>query len=292
MGLTDPRISFGIHQITSYSRTDGTPYGTLLVIGNANMNFSSALEELYGGSNRFPWAAENKTTTAEFSCDVKSLPDFLFTLFMGGTATTTNSSATGTVSTLVNVKGTTAFSATIGVATVTVTTAGDVKSGQYLVVAASATTVDIYALSSVEFQRGTVEDYVNDSLKITSSALTITMGGTTAVTGFGITLTGGSGTIGMTTGDSFKFTLDKAHGGLSDIVLGASGSTFPEHGQIVVAEKRSNGAIFEMDLYRCIGSGFPIPMSEKTFTISQMKIALLYDSARNGVIKIHTQAPA
>ncbi len=63
-GLSAPRILYGVHSISPYSRTDGTPYGILKVIGSANLALTSALEQLYAGSNKFAWAAENKTVNA------------------------------------------------------------------------------------------------------------------------------------------------------------------------------------------------------------------------------------
>ena len=264
------------------------PYGTLLVVGGGNLGLSFEQEDLYGGSQRFPWATENKTASAEFSATVKQLPDFMFELFLGATVTTTAASATGTVTALANVNGTTATSATIGVASVGLESGetDEIKTGKYIIKVASSTTVDVYALSSVEFDRGTDIDFQNDDLKITDAALTITTAGVVSVPSLGVELTGGSGTIGMTIGDTATFELTKPHAGKSSIEIGKSAATFPEHGEYMVAEKRSTGDLFEIDAYKAVGSGFPIPLTEKAFAIQEMTVKLLYDSAKNGVAKI------
>ncbi len=289
MSLADPRIVFGIHQITPYARATGLPYGTLLVVGGGTLNFGIEREDLFGGSQSFPWASERKNSTAEFSASVKSLPDFLFELFLGATVTTVAASATGTVSTLTNVYGT--LIAAVGLASVSLLagSTAELKTGKYIIKAASATTVDVYALNSVDFDRGTDLDFVNDALKITTSALTVISGGDVTIPYLGIKITGGAGTIGMTTGDTATFEVTKPHGGKSSIVIGQSASTFPEHGEYIVAEKRSTGEVFEIDVYRAVGSGFPLPLAEKAFSIQELTVKLLYDSAKNAVAKFTAQ---
>ena len=76
------RINYGIHSICPFRIDDGLPYGILKVIGGGTMTLSSEFEELFGGSNRFAWAVEAKTISTEWTANVKSMPDFLFELFL------------------------------------------------------------------------------------------------------------------------------------------------------------------------------------------------------------------
>ena len=112
MSLSAPRIIFGIHSLTPYDRSTRLPYGILKVIGSSNIGLSSSVEELYGGSQRFSWAAEGKTFKAEIAAKVKALPGFLFTQFLGGTSVDSGVSATGSASTAANFKGSSIVAAT------------------------------------------------------------------------------------------------------------------------------------------------------------------------------------
>lgn len=287
MPLSEPRIIFGIHQITPYQRASGLPYGTLLVIGGGTLGFSLEQEELTGGSQRFPWAVENKTATSEFTASVKSLPNFLFELFLGATVTTTAAASGGTIDALVALAGTIIDGT--GIASVAISDAAEIKTGKYIIRAVGPTTVDVYAYNSADFDRGTDLDFENDDLKITASALTISTAGTVVIPNLGVEITGGAGTIGMTTDDTASFTVTKPHGGRAVIEIGKSAAVFPEHGEYMVAEKRSTGEIFEVDAHKAVGSGFPLPLAEKAFAIQEMSVKLLYDSTLNKVATITAQ---
>jgi hypothetical protein len=74
MGLSNPRIVFGIHSVTPYSRSTGLPYGILKVLNSANLSLEADNEKLYAGSNPFPWASEPKVVNTEFAMKVKASP--------------------------------------------------------------------------------------------------------------------------------------------------------------------------------------------------------------------------
>lgn len=293
MSLSNPRIVFGIHSISPYSRTDKLPYGILKVIGAANLSLQAAVEQLYGGSNKFAWAAESKTISSEISCKVKAYPGFLFQLFLGGTVTDNAAETGGSVTTLTNFKGTTAKSATIGVASVSVKSGSeaDVKFGKYIVKVASATTVDVYAFSDVDFARGTDLTYQSDLLKITASALTIATGADVDIPNTGLKLTGGSGTIAMTVGDTASFSARPINTSSSDIIIGNDITALPAFGAILLAQKRATAEMFEIEAFNAIGSGMPIPLDEFAFSISEFKMTCLYDSTANAVFNIRAVVP-
>lgn len=286
MSLTDPRIIYGIHSICPYSRADGLPYGILKVLGGGSLNLTAESEDLFGGSNKFAWASEAKTISSEFSVTVKSMPDFLFELFLGAEVATTAASATGTCGALTAKKG--SLIAATALASVSLTTgqAANLKAGIYLVKAVSATTVDVYGLSDIDFSRGTDLEFINDSLKITSSPLTITSAGVTAIPNLGVELTGGAGTIAMVAGDTAVFALAAPHGGISEITIGKSSTSFPEHGQVVLSQKRATGDLFEIEIYKAVGQGFPIALEETVFAVPELTAKVLYDSTKDKLATI------
>lgn len=285
------RINYGIHSICPFRISDGLPYGILKVLGGGTLTLASEFEELFGGSNKFAWAVEAKTISSEWTASVKSMPDFLFELFLGASVSTVAASASGTVGALESVKGT--LISTTGLASVAALSGSeaDLKDGVYIVKAVSATTVDVYALTDIEFKRlgTTALDFENEALKVTASPLTITTGGDVTIPKLGVKLVGGSGTIGMTVGDTARFHVNSAHAGVSTIDIGSSSTIFPEHRQLCLGQKRANGDVFEMEIYKVVGSGMPIPFEEQTFAIPELSMKIVQDSAVDKVATIRAK---
>ena len=291
------RVNYGIHIICPFRISDGRPYGALKVLGGGTMNMSSEFEELFGGSSSFSWEVQAKTISADWTATVKSMPNFLFELFLGASVTETAASAAGTVgdfSNVLNSASAPVFDAVTGIATASAKAGGtsDLKDGIYVVVAVTATTVDIYALSDIEFQKlGAANDlsYLNDELKINATPLVIAMGAAVEILGLGVELTGGSGTIAMEIGDTARFSVRSAHNGYSVIEIGKGSTEFPEHRQLCLSQKRSNGDTFELELHRVVGSGFGIPFEEQSFAIPELNMKLIKDPCLDKVATIRAK---
>lgn len=294
MALSDPRIIYGVHSITPYSRTDGLPYGILKVIGSANLALNSDLEQLFAGSNKFAWAAENKTVSAELTAKVKAYPGFLFSLFLGATVTDAGVDSAGTVTALTNVKGTSLQHATTGIASIAVKAAqkANLKFGKYLLKVLTSTTVGLYLLSDIDITRGTDVVYTDDTLLVTLTIATITSAGTIAMDNVGLELTGGSGTIGMTVGDTASFSVLPPSTQSSAIVVGKATDTFPAFGALLLSQKRATGEMFEIDAHNCVGGGLPISMEENAFSQPELKMTCLYDSSLDRVFSIRHIKPS
>lgn len=286
MALTANKSAFGIHSIAAYNPDTFVPYGIIKVLGTMTMNFQGETIPLNGGSQLFPWAIENGAITTEGSFVSREVPDWVFEAFQGSAATTNAAESGGAATTIANIGGTSVVAAT-GIASVGVKSGSeaDVKSGMYVVKAASATTVDVYHLSDVDFLRGTDLAFVDDTLKITSSALTIAT--TTAVTipSCGLELTGGAGTIGMTTGDTAWFDARSINTGSADVTVGSSGQTIPDVGLYCAGQKKGNGELFILDIMRAKVAGFPFNFNEKAWMESEINFQAFYDSTRNGVYR-------
>lgn len=293
MSLSAPRIVFGIHSISPYSRADHLPYGILKVIGSASLSLQAAVEQLYGGSSRFAWAAESKTIATEMTCKVKAYPGFLFQLWLGATVTDNAAEASASASTLTNFKGSSVKSATTGIASVSVLAGSeaDVKFGKFVLKATDATHVDVYLASDLDIDRGTDGVYQSDLLKITASPLAIATTTDVNIPSFGLKLTGGSGTIALVAGDTATFSSRPINSGSSDIAVGKDPTSIPAFGSILLAQKRATAEMFEIEAYNCIGSGLPIPMDEFAFSVTELKVTCLYDSVQNRVFDIRTVVP-
>lgn len=287
MGLSDPRSFYGVHSFSPYKRSDGTFYGIVKCIGKSSLSLSGDTVELRGGSNRFAWAVEDGAINAELSIMPRSYEDFLFEVFLGKAPTAVTADTAGTVSTLTNKKGTSAVAAT-GMTTATVKSGSkaDLKFTKYVVVVASATTVHVYAGSDVDFARGTDLDFVNDLLKITNSALTITQATAVEIPNTGVELTGGAGTIGMTVGDTATFEVKPNSTKSMSVTIGGLNDVFPEFGALIVAQRRGNQEMMELDVFRCKGIGLPLGFEEKKWSEAELKAKCFYDSTRSGVFSV------
>lgn len=294
MTMRDPRIIYGIHQITPYSRTTGLPYGTAKVLANSSIAFAGSLKEQFGGSARFPFAVEESTISTDIKIAVKSLENWMFEIFLGKAPThTVTPDVDGVISTLTNKKGTSIVSATVGIVGVTLKTASSaqLKFGKYVVKATGAAAVDVYCLTDADFARGTDKAYQDNLLKITASPLTITTGTAVEIPDFGLELTGGSGTIALVTDDTATFEIVPPFTESLDVVIGGVSDTFPEFGLIMVAQARGNGELFEVDAYRVKAVGLPIGLAEKAFGESEINAKAFYDSVANGVCKVRWFKP-
>lgn len=293
MALSDPRIVFGVHSVTPYDRTTGEFYGTVRVLGGSSVSLSGELIKLNGGSLKYPWAVEDGLITAEMTLKVKEYPDFLFELFLGKAPTATGVDSAGSVSTPVEKVGTTSIGA-VGVTSIGVipsTGAANLKFGKYFIKVASASTIDVYASSDIDFAHGTDESFDDDALLV-EAGLTITAGGNTDAASLGLRFVGGAGPIAMTIGDIATFEVKPPSTKSMEVVVGATSDVFPEFGAIVYAKRRGNGEMFELDLFRCKGVGLPLGLEENAFSEAEIKVEAFYDSAQNGVMKIRHISPS
>lgn len=296
MALSNPRIFFGVSSFTAYNRDSGLPYGTSLVLANSSFSLSGELVSLTGGSNRYNWAVEESNITAELSITFRQYEDWMMELFLGKAPTAGTPSATGTVGAIANKKGTSVVNASTGIASVAAISGSeaDLKFTKYVVKAASATTVDIYAYSNTDFGRGTDKVFENDELKITTSPITVPDSGATVdFTGYGIEITGGSGTVAFTAGDTAVFEVLPADEKSVSAVFGGSTDSFPEFGAVIMGQKRGNGGgeMVEIDVYRCKAVGLPMNFAEKAFSEAEITAQAYYDSEQGGVFKLRHVTP-
>lgn len=284
-GQTTPVQLYGVHSVTPYSRVDGTFYGMIRCLESASISLAAQQNKLYAGSNKYPWASETGQITSEMSLKFAEYPDFLYTVFLGKAPTPTAAETSGNIVALVNVKGTSVQAAT-GLASVTVLTASkaNLKFGKYVVVAKDATHIDIYLATDVDITRGTADTFADDTLKSTAGTnLAIATTVALDVATLGITVTGGASATAFVAGDTAVFYVRPVNSVSSVVRVGGSSDVFPEFGAIVVAQHRSSDEMFEIEAFRCKGSGMPFPFDMFAWAKSDVKVDLLYDSAKNGV---------
>lgn len=297
MSLSNPRILFGVHSFTAYDRSSGLPYGTALVVGNSSFALNGELASLNGGSNKYPWAVEETTINAELSVTVKQYEDWMMQLFLGKKPTAGTPSATGSVSALSPKKGS-LINAVTGIASIQkkVGSEADLKFGKYVVKVSdkSLDQVHVYALSNIDFARGTDKNFEDDLLRITNTPLTITNGGSIEIPGFGLELVGGSG-VDLATlsndGDTATFEVLPPDSKSISAIFGGSSDVFPEFGAIVVGQQRGNGEMVELDIFRLKAVGLPMGFQEKAFSEAEITAQAFYDADKNGVFSLRHVNP-
>ncbi len=287
--LSDPRTIFGIHSFTAVNRSNAVPYGTMKVLKSSSLSFGGSLVPLKGGSAKYPWAVEEGPVSSQLSLKTSAYPDFLFQLFGGATPTENGADASGSVTTLTNKYGTSVVNATTGIASVGIISGSetDLKFGKYVVVVISATTVQLYASSDVDFGGGTAKNFNSDSLDLSSANFTIaTSSAVTNITGFGIKLIGGSGTIAMTIGDTATFEVRPKNSANMVVTIGNVASIFPEFQAILYAKKKGTGELMEIDCPRVKGEGIPLGLDEDKWSEADIKCTVLFDPALDYVARI------
>ena len=295
MALSDPRIIFGVHSVSPYSRTTGEFYGILRVLGGSSISLSGELIKLNGGSNKYPWAIEDGLITAEMSLKVKEYPSFLFELFLGKAPTdVTTPDTDGTVSAVTDKFGTTVVDASTGLASVIViptTGAADLKFGKYVLKATSDDDLNIYVSTNANFARGTDENYDDDLLLVGTVAIGDS-GATTDVASLGLRFTAGSGTTAFTIGHTATFEVQPPLTKSMSVSIGSNSDVFPEFGAILMAKQRGNLELFEIDAHRCKGVGLPLGLEENAFSEAEIKVECFYDSTLDRVLSIRHCSPS
>lgn len=288
MSRTAARHVFGIHSFSPYSRVDGMPYGLVNVLDSGSLSLTGELIELFGGSNKYSWAAEDGQVTAEMSLKFGEMPNFFFELFLGKAPTATTAETSGNVTTLTNKNGTSVVNATTGIASVAVLTASkaNLKFGKYVVKALSSTTFKVYVSTDIDLNRGTDVAVDDDSNSVTSAAQTVTSGADTDIASLGLKFVGGSGSIALTTGDTATFEVRPVNARAMTVQIGAAADVRPEFGAILMAQKRGSDALFEVDAYKCKADGMPIGFESFAWAKPEVKAKLSYDSAKDAVFGV------
>lgn len=290
MGLSNRKTVFGVHSVAPYNPTTGKPIGDIAkVVGNLSVNLTGELIQLNGGSLPYPWQIENGIISTETSLLLREYPKFVYESFLGASVTENAAEASGATHDLANKSGSSVVDATTGIASVSVKSGSeaDVKTMQLVIEAASATTVNIFALGDVDFNNGTDLEYVDDTLKINSSPITVPgSGGTVDIPNTGLEITGGSGTVAFTSGDTATVGSRAINTESQTIKVGDSSFQLTDVGLICYAQKAGDNAIFEIDIFRAKGAGAPISFAEKAFSEAEIPLQAFYDSARDGVFQI------
>ncbi len=291
MARSNPRAVFGVHGVTPYNRTTGLPYGELRVLKGSSLSLAGELQDLMGGSSKYPWASEEGAITAEMTLNCGELPNFMFELFLGIAPTDNAAETTGNVSTAANKNGSTVIDPTNGISSVSVLSgsSANLKFGKYVIKAISTTTFNLYYLSGIDLGRGTDGTILTDDMCV-GSAIGFTAS-VASVPAFGLQFNQ-IGTPVFTVGATAEFAVRPVNSKSTTARIGGiTGQTFPEFGALVYAQKRGNQEMLELDVFRCKGAGMPLPFEMGAFAAFEVKVKCLYDETKDGLLDMRHVVP-
>jgi hypothetical protein len=202
----------GVHNIALVNFTTKAAAAILKVVDSANIDLGEVIAKMKGGDSNFPYSAAIVDANDTVTIPVKEFPDGFMSLMYHGTQTSGTTEATGNISTISNVTGTSIVAATGILATATATVGGTLKEGTYLLKAAAAATLNIYGYSDFD---DLVESNDETGL-VNATAYTVATGAAVVLAEIGITCTGGASATAFTPGDTAILIIRKINLGYID----------------------------------------------------------------------------
>lgn len=279
MVLNLPRTQAGLHSATFINKTSGIPYGILKVLASYTPALTRESSDLFGGSNPNAIDSIDGNIDNSLTIVVKEFKNFLYELAGYTVEKDVTGETNGATANFTDSIGTSIVDATTGIASVAIDTANEasVKDGRYYVIAVSATTVDIYLTTDIQADRGTDISFLTDDLKIKAAQTIPGTSGTLDINDLGLTFTGGSGTVAMTTGDVAYFDVRSKNEGRNIYTLG-NNPTPIEFELWLYSQRKSNQEFFADHYPRVKFNTVPTSMTTNEWVESEIACKVMYDS--------------
>jgi hypothetical protein len=292
-GLTYPTGLFGLWSLTLKDRVTMLPQAFFKAIGEFSFPNEADMVDFVAGGDKFIRASEPGHFKSDGVFMVKEFLPKTYQYLGGATSAQGVAEPTGAVTALAAGQGTSIIAAT-GLASVALTpgSTADLKFGNYTIVATSASSVDVYCDTDIDFggvfTGGAVASFQNDSLKITTTPETISSGTTTPIAGFGIGLVGGASATAFTIGDTATFSVRPANVTNSTTTIGDRNTFLKSfHMTAYAALKSITGEItcIDMPIVQPAGIG-ALGLKEYSWVSSSAKIKILRSDTLNYQAKI------
>lgn len=267
----------GVHCLTIVDIATKEPVSILKVVDTANIDLGETVAVLKGGDSNHPYSAAVVDANHTVSIPVKEFPDSFVELLYRATQTPGAAEAAGNISTPANVTGTSIVSATTGItATITATSGSTLKEGTYIIKAASATTLNIYGYTS--YDDLTMSN--DESGLVNATPYTITTGTAANITEIGITVTGGSGTIGFTENDTAIVVVRRINSGILDTPIGDKKNN-DYYKAYLYFTPTPEGDMDYIELYRVMPSRGAHSAAVRDYHSQEMTLTVTKDPANN-----------
>lgn len=280
--MANVRGFWGAKYFIPYNRTTFKPYGVFQVMQEVALERSIEQVELLGGDAAGAWDSEAGQPENSITGTFREFPNFAFEMLEGATITSTAADSAGFVSAILNKKNDTVVDATTGIASIALKVGeeGALIAGRVILVAATTTTVDIYASGLL----GSGNAFSDDTALIVAGVTIPGTGATVDVDDIGITITGGSGSIAMVAGDTAYFESRPINSGGSEIIEVGGSATIQEFGAWLVYPKKSDGQINYVDFFRIKAAGMPFGATSKEWSEWELAGKPIVDNDQGGDI--------
>lgn len=279
---------FGAKAIIAYNRKTLKPLGIYRAITTMEFTREQEAVTLEAGHHNGPHAVEAGAVANGITGTIMEFPNFSFTELDNATQEDiTGEDTSGVTENLANKNGTSAFDATTGIASVSVITNSEslLPFGRIVLVVASVTTVDVYLLGDT----ASGEIPVTNELTLLAAGVAIPgTGGTIDIPAFGLTLTGGSGSIGMTVDDTAVFDSRPANSLTTKITM-ADNSDIKLVGMVFVWPKSAEGRQTIVDFPKVSISGMSFNGNTRAFAETEFSGIPLIDVDSNNELYTKTQ---
>lgn len=283
-----PKYFFGAKALVFYDRSSFVPVGIFRVLSTAE--FTSEVEKLplVGGHRNGPWAIEAGEPTYGLTATLMEFPDFAFTELDNATKTvTTGEDLTGFVGVIANKSGTSVSDATTGIASVAAIAGSEAKLPLGRVVIAGtavAGEVDIYLAGDVA--TGSIP-VVNELPLLAAGVVVPGTGGTVQIADYGIEITGGSGAIAFTDGDSAFLETRPANSITTKIIM-PDNSCIKTLGCVLVWPKNAQGEQSIVDFPKVAVAGTSFSANTREYAEFELTASPMIDedSEINGLYEM------
>lgn len=277
MALTNEKYLRMAKKAMFYNRTTRAPIeGCYFKINDLKIDDKVEKDPFKLGGETVGDAVKERSFTLSFTA-ASYRPEVYEQLAMAE-VTDTALNASGQITASGNVYGTSVFASGTGIKSFAVASGADLKDGKYLFKATATNKVKIYAYSDVSFRDGTNAAFEDDTYQV-GDEYTITASGSNTCTELGISFTAGTGTIGMTVGDTAEITILRQNAALHQILV--TGDTdFSELGVMLFPDKY-NKAYTSIDVFRVVPAGLPLEIKDSWSTFN-VTCEMLKDETRGG----------
>lgn len=282
MALTNEKYLRMAKKAMMYDRASRLPIeGCLFRISDCKIDDKVEKDPFKIGGETVADAVKERTFTLSFTA--ASYRPEVYEQLARATVTETALNASGQIVDFANVEGTSVYASGTGIASISVDDGDELKDGKYILECTAATKVKVRGYSDQSFTDGTNIVFEDDTYQI-GDELTITASGSIDITELGVTLHGGTGTIGMTVGDTAEFTILRESAALKEILI--TGETdFSEVGIMLFPDKY-DGDYTSIDIFRAMPAGMPLEIKDSWSTF-QITCDLLKDEDRGGYYQIN-----
>jgi hypothetical protein len=269
-------------------------------VAELTIPFEAEAEDYIGGGDLMAEEAGIKTYKSDMTLQLKQYDREMYAYLSSAVVTIGAAEPSGYVSAaaipptaVYSVGATNTISSTVtGIASIAVSNVANLKTGKYIIKAASATTIYFMPCSDFEFggafTAGTQvnfatnalgTDIANRQLMVTGTApftFSVSNGAQTVLTGFGLTITGGSA-VAMTPGDTAEIEVRAANIENDQIILGKAEMMIPKrYAMLATMDSKATGEVIYVFAPKVMPLGFNIPLKQKAWSDAAPKLKMLH----------------